>query len=129
VPMEIKNYVKTSVLFFRNNQAVCLVLLSGVVTGAALSFIYEFWQRYLEKLEIPVVFFGLFSAGFMLLGLPGNMLAHVLKSRFSYRTLLLGVTAVVAIGFIYLSVIKDFTGLERLRFAHFTSVTLKNSIS
>jgi predicted MFS family arabinose efflux permease len=108
---EIKDFIKASVLFFSKNRGVSLVLLSGMVTGAALSFIYEFWQLYLEKLEISMVYFGLFSAGFMLLGLPGNMLAHAIKSRFSYKSLLLVVTAVFAVGFLYLSVIKDFTGL------------------
>jgi MFS family permease len=113
-PIEIKEYIKASVLFFRKNRGVSLVVLSGMVTGAALSFIYEFWQLYLGKLEIPVVYFGLFSAGFMLLGLPGNMLAHVMKGRFSYRTLLSVVTAVFAAGFLYISLIKDITGLAAI---------------
>jgi MFS family permease len=112
--IEFKEYITASLLFFRKNHGVSLVVLSGMVTGAALSFIYEFWQLYLEKLDIPVVYFGLFSAGFMLLGLPGNMLAHVLKSRFSYRTMLSVVTAVFAAGFLYVSVIKDFTGLAAI---------------
>jgi hypothetical protein len=79
--IEIKEYITASLLFFRKKRGVSLVVLSGTVTGAALNFIYEFWQLYLEKLNIQVVYFGLFSAGFMLLGLPGNMLAHVMKSR------------------------------------------------
>lgn len=109
--IEIKEYIKASVLFFRKNPGVCLVVLSGMVTGAALNFIWEFWQLYLNRLDIPVVYFGLLSAAFMFLRLPGNMLAHALKSRFSYRTLLCGVTAVFAAGFLYVSVIKDYTGL------------------
>jgi hypothetical protein len=76
VSIEIKEYITASLLFFRKNRGVSLVVLSGIVTGAALNFIYEFWQLYLEKLDIPVAYFGLFSAGFMLLGLPGNLLAH-----------------------------------------------------
>jgi MFS family permease len=109
--IKIKEYITASLLFFRKNRGVSLVVLSGMVTGAALSFIYEFWQLYLEKLDFPVVYFGLFSAGFMLLGLPGNILAHAMKSQFNYRTMLSVVTAVFAAGFLYLSVIKDFTGL------------------
>jgi MFS family permease len=112
--IEIKQYIKVSLQFFRKNRGVSLVLLSGMVTGAALSFIYEFWQLYLERLDIPVIYFGLFSAGFMLLGLPGSMFAYALKSRFSYRTLLSGVTAVIAVGFIYISVIKDYSSLAAI---------------
>jgi hypothetical protein len=112
--IEIKQYIKVSLQFFRKNLRVSLVLLSAKVTGAALSFIYEFWQLYLERLDIPVIYFGLFSAGFMLLGLPGSMFAYALKSRFSYRTLLSGVTAVIAVGFIYISVIKDYSSLAAI---------------
>ncbi|KKI91563.1 MFS transporter [Bacillus sp. SA1-12] len=106
-----KEYIISLVRFFKRNPSVCLVVLSGMVTGAALSFIWEFWQLYLNRLEIPVVFFGLFSAIFMTLSLPGNLLAHMLIKRFKYRTLLLTVVAVLAAGFLYVSVIKDFTGL------------------
>ncbi|WP_205173539.1 MFS transporter [Bacillus pakistanensis] len=106
-----KEYIVASVQFFRRNPSVCLMVLSGMVTGASLSFVWEFWQLYLNRLEIPVVYFGLFSAAFMFLSLPGNLLAHILIDRFKYRTLLLTVTAFMSVGFLYVSLIKDFTGL------------------
>ncbi|MEH7239024.1 MFS transporter [Bacillus sp. JJ1562] len=106
-----KDYIIASVQFFRRNPSVCLVVLSGMVTGAALSFVWEFWQLYLNRLEIPVIYFGLFSAVFMFLSLPGNLFAHLLIKRFKYRTLLLTVTSVLALGFLYVSLIRDLTGL------------------
>ena len=54
--IEIKEYLTASVHFFRNHPSVCLVVLSGMVTGAALNFIDEFWQLYLERLGIPVLY-------------------------------------------------------------------------
>jgi predicted MFS family arabinose efflux permease len=107
----IKEYIKSSLLFFKNNQAVFLVILTGMVTGAAINFIYEFWQLYLNELKIPVVYFGLFSALFMFLNLPGNMLVESMKRRFNYRTLLLGVTAIFTAGFIYISTVHDYSSL------------------
>jgi MFS family permease len=107
----IKEYIKSSLLFFKNNQAVFLVILTGMVTGAAINFIYEFWQLYLNELKIPVVYFGLFSALFMFLNLPGNMLVESMKSRFNYRTLLLVVTAIFAAGFIYISIVHDYSSM------------------
>jgi MFS family permease len=110
-PVAVKEYVKASVYFFRKNPGVCLVLLSGMVTGAALNFIDEFWQLYMSRLGIPVIYFGLFSAGLMFLRLPGNMFAYAIKNRFSYRTLLSGVVFVFASGFLYLSAVKGYTSL------------------
>ncbi|MEC0208323.1 MFS transporter [Paenibacillus ehimensis] len=113
-PLELKTYIKASLLFFKENPGVSLVVLSGTVTGAALHFIYEFWQIYLNRLDIPVIYFGLFSAGLMLLMLPGNMLAHALLRRFSSRTLLLAAVAVFAAGFTYIAAAKDYSGLAAL---------------
>ncbi|WP_257985191.1 MFS transporter [Bacillus sp. T33-2] len=110
----IKEYVNASLHFFRKNPGVSLVVLSGMVTGAALNFIDEFWQLYLNRLHIPVVNFGLFSAAVMLLKLPGNILAHTLKKRFSHRALLSGATAVFAAGFLYLFFMRDLTGLAAI---------------
>lgn len=107
----IWEYVKTSVSFFRRNPGVCIVLLAGMITGATLNFMEEYWQIYLERLDIPVAYFGLFLTLFLLMKLPGNMLASVLRKRYSYRVLLTSVTAVFAIGFLYISIFKGFTSL------------------
>lgn len=112
--IKIKEYLKTSVRVFKMNSDISLVVLSGMVLGAALSFIDEFWQLYLNRLEIPVFYFGLFSAVIMILRLPGNLIAHAIKSRFRYRTILSGVTAVFAGGYIYVSVTQDFSGLAAI---------------
>ena len=107
----VRVYFTASLRLFRENKGVLLVVLSGMVTGAAINFIDEFWQTYLDRLGVPVIYFGLFSASLFLIRLPGNMMAYKLKSRFSYRLLLSGVTAVLALCFIYISIIKDYSGL------------------
>ncbi|MBW7477312.1 MFS transporter [Paenibacillus oenotherae] len=114
MPVPMKTYITASVRFFSHNPGVSLVMLSGMVTGAAINFIDEFWQIYLNRLEIPVIYFGLFSALFFLLRLPGNVLAYKLKGRFSHRILLSAVTAVLALGFVYISAVRDYSGLAAL---------------
>jgi MFS family permease len=109
--IEIKEHIKSSVHVFRKHPGVYLVVLSGMVIGAALNFIDEFWQLYLHRLEVPVLYSGLFSAAIMIVRLPGNIVAHVIKSRFRYRTILSGVTVIFAVGFLYISVMKDYTSL------------------
>lgn len=114
IPVHV--YITASLRLFRDNKGVLLVVLSGMVTGAAINFIDEFWQTYLDRLGIPVIYFGLFSAAMFLIRLPGNIMAYMLLSRFSYRLLLSGVTAVLALCFIYLSIIKDYSGLAAMFF-------------
>jgi len=110
-PIPVHAYVKDSLLFFRKNPGVCLVLLSGMVTGAALNFVDEFWQLYLHRIAIPVTYFGLVSAGFMVLRLPGNLFAYALIKLFRYRTLLAGITVVFCVGLLYISLVKSFSSL------------------
>ncbi len=109
-----KRYVTESLCFFRVNPGVSLIVLSGMITGAAMGYIYEFWQLYANRLEVPILFFGVLSAAIMLLQLPGNLLAHLLIRRFSYRTLIFIVTTVIAIGFTFVATSMDYIGLAAM---------------
>ncbi len=111
MPIPIKEYIKASVNFFGKNPSICIVLLSGMVIGSALNFIDEFWQLYISRLGVPVIYFGLFLAALSFLRLPGNIIAYAIKNRFSYRVLLSAVVFVFTVGFLYLSVVKDYTSL------------------
>lgn len=104
-------YLQASMKFFVKNPNVCLVLFSGMVSGAAINFIDEFWQLYLNRLGVPVAFFGLFSAGCILFRLPGSMMAYKLKTRFSYRALISVVIFIITAGFFYITFVKSITSL------------------
>ncbi|MFD1775373.1 MFS transporter [Paenibacillus rhizophilus] len=103
-----------AVRFFKRNRRVMPVMLSGMVTGASLNFIDEFWQLYLDRIGIPAAAFGLFSASIFLLRLPGNLLAYKLKTRMGSGPLLTAVTAVLAAGFLYLSMARNVSGLAAI---------------
>jgi len=107
----IWDYVKESVLFFRKHEGVCLVLLSGMVAGAALNYIDEFWQLYISRLGVPVIYFGLFSAGLSFLRLPGNVLAYKIRSGMSYRSLISVILLVFAAGLFYLYAVRGYSSL------------------
>ncbi|MFC0213672.1 MFS transporter [Paenibacillus chartarius] len=111
--------------FFRKNPGVRSVVLCGIVAGAAMSYIYEFWQLYLERLNIEIAYFGLVSAVLMLIQLPGSIFAHRLKGRIRYRTLLTGIIAVFAAGFLYAAWAKDITGLAAMMLVCFVSGLLE----
>ncbi|TJY41778.1 MFS transporter [Cohnella pontilimi] len=113
-PIPIRTYITASVRFFRNHPGVYLVLLSGMVTGSAVNFIDEFWQTYLDRVHIPVLYFGLVSAAIFMLRLPGNLVAHKLKSVFGYSSLLSAIMAGIALGFLCLSVMKGISGLAAI---------------
>ncbi|MDD9268760.1 MFS transporter [Paenibacillus sp. GCM10023248] len=107
-------YVKESLRFFRRNPKICLVMISGMVTGAAMSYIEEFWQLYASRLGMPVLFFGALSAAIMLLQLPGNLLAYTLVRRYSYRTLIVVITGGMTLGFACVSLSQGYAGLAAM---------------
>ncbi|WP_044640625.1 MFS transporter [Risungbinella massiliensis] len=110
-PIKMREYLIASITFFRKCPDICLVVLSGMMIGATLSFMDEFWQLYLNRLEFPILYFGLFSAAMMILRLPGNFIVPLIKRRFRYRTILSCVTLVFAGGFFCISIVKDDIGL------------------
>jgi MFS family permease len=109
-----KTYVTASLRFFRGNPNVSLVMLSGMVTGASMSYIEEFWQLYASRLGTPVYFFGVLSSVIMLLQLPGNLMAYALLRRISYRKLIVLITAIITIGFLCVSISHNFIGLAAM---------------
>ncbi|MDU0202275.1 MULTISPECIES: MFS transporter [Paenibacillus] len=109
-----KTYVTASLRFFRKNSNVSLVMLSGMVTGASMSYVEEFWQLYASRLGTPVYFFGVLSSVIMLLQLPGNLLAYALLRRISYKRLIVFITAIITIGFLCVSIRHDDIGLAAM---------------
>lgn len=120
-PVPVREYVRFSIGFFRGNPDVCLVLLAGMVTGACLNFLDEFWQLYVVRLGIPVEYFGVLLSLILLTRLPGNMLSHAVKKRFGYRSLLAVTTGVFSAGFLYLAAFRGFTTLGAILLIGLTS--------
>lgn len=106
-----RDYVRASLGFFRTNPAVCLILLSAIITGTLLSFHDEFWQLHLDSLKVPVVYFGLVSAAMFLLRLPGQLFVQALLKRYSSRRLLAAVSAVFGAGFVYIAAVHNLSSL------------------
>ncbi|MFB9328226.1 MFS transporter [Paenibacillus aurantiacus] len=105
------DYLRASIRFFRANADVRSIVFTGMVIGSSVSFLYEFWQIYLSRLAVPTAYFGLFSASIMLLGIPGNLLAHRLLSRYGARPLLLAATLLASAGFFYAAFVHHVTSL------------------
>jgi MFS family permease len=110
-PLAFWQYVTASLRFFRKQPDVSLMVLAGMVVGASVNYIDEFWQLYVNRLGVPVVFFGVFSAGLSFIRLPGNMLAYKLKDRISYRTLITSVLTMFTAGSLYLALVKGYSSL------------------
>jgi predicted MFS family arabinose efflux permease len=104
-------YVKDAIHFFRARPTVCWVVFSGMVCGAALGYIYEFWQLYADRLGIPVVLFGWLSTSLMLLQMPGNLLAHWLARQLPYRFLIIAILSIFTCGFAWIASSRSPFGL------------------
>jgi len=113
-PIPIGEYVTTSLRFFRSHPGVALVLLSGMTMGAAVNYVDEFWQTHLDRLGIPVVLFGVFSAAIFLLRLPGSLFAYKLLKRFGTRPMLLTILGAMTVSFAWLAWSRDYGGLAAL---------------
>lgn len=101
--IKIKDYLLESFSFFQKEKGVWLILLSATVLGSSLNFLDEFWQTYLNRLGIPVIYFGVFSALMMFLRLPGSVLAYKLMRLMKVKTIILMVCSMFSLGMLILS--------------------------
>ncbi|WP_168123686.1 MFS transporter [Paenibacillus sp. HB172176] len=110
----IREYVLESIAFLRSHPGLYPIMLTGMITGASISFVDEFWQLYLDRQGIPVAAFGVCSAALFFIRLPGNMLAYKLKQRMRISTVMLLVGVVFAGGFALLALSHGWIGLLAL---------------
>ncbi len=93
----IRRYVAESLRFFRSRSDVRLILAAAMLTGAAIDFVDEFWQLYLDRFDVPLAWFGPFSAALLALRMPGGLLADAMRRRFRYASPLAVSLAAVAV--------------------------------
>jgi len=92
-------YTKQALALFRAEPLVLLYCLTGAVLGACMIYPDEFWQLAAESAGVPVALFGAVGAGATLCRIPGSLLAHRLKARFSYRSVLSVILALNVLGY------------------------------
>ncbi|MHA6480660.1 MFS transporter [Paenibacillus sp. strain BS8-2] len=121
----IRVYVREAFAFFRRHPGIYPVILTGMMIGASINFVDEFWQLYLERHGIPIAAFGVVSAALFFARLPGNLLAYKLKERIPMKVLLPLITAVIGASFIYMALARDWTGLIALLVACMVAGTIE----
>ncbi|RWZ55128.1 MFS transporter [Halobacillus fulvus] len=91
-----------------------VVLLSGIILGASIVFIDEFWQLYVRDGGLSVGWFGIVMSVLFLLRIPGQVTAHLLVQRYAAESILLWVLAIFSLGFLYVSVAPGLMGLAAI---------------
>jgi len=93
---------KQALALFRKKPVVLTICLSGMVLGAALTQMDEFYQLILYDAGLPVIAFGVVGAALVASRIPGNLLAHKLKKLFGFQAILNAIFVVNIIGYIAL---------------------------
>jgi MFS family permease len=109
--ISIIKYIKISIKFFSEKKTLGLVLFFGMLTGAAINYIDEFWQIYIRDLGVSVIYFGVFSVLLMIIRFPGSILAYKVKKYLSYQTIIKLVLIIYSIGLIYIYVVRNYYSL------------------
>lgn len=105
------SYVTLAYRFLRDHRSLQFVLVYGIIIGATLTYLHEFWQLYLEWLGIPVILFGIVSATNMFTSSISGLIAYRIKERFSFRTILLIIMFMYTSGLVIMSVVHHPIGL------------------
>ncbi|MBD2847359.1 MFS transporter [Paenibacillus sp. IB182496] len=110
----MRAYVGSALRILRSTPGLPLVLMCWMTVGAAVTYIDEFWQLYLDQAGIAISWFGLYSAALFLIRLPGSLLAHRLKRMLRFRTLLMAIALTASAGLIVMSATGGYVGLAAM---------------
>lgn len=76
---------KEIITFFKTNNSVKFVVLYSVLIASIITYVEEYWQIYLQEINIPVTFFGFFLVIYSLFLSLSAMASYRLKEMFSYK--------------------------------------------
>jgi MFS family permease len=110
-PSSFLECMKEALDFIKSQSSLRFVLLFGIIIGSVLTYIDEFWQIYLNAVNIPVLLFGAVSASRMLSSSISGLYAYKLKNKFSYNSIFSILIVVITVSVIATSFIKSFWGL------------------
>ncbi len=117
---KVRSILKQSIEFFSKNLNITSMIIHVAVISACINYIYEFWQIYLNYINIPVAFFGIVSAILTIVRIPGAIIANWLTERFNRRDLIFFLSSMVAIGLLISAFIKSLTGVLAMSMACFS---------
>lgn len=108
---QLKEYVKSSFTFYRNNPKIMVLITNAMAIGACVNYLDEFWQLYLDGIGFSIMYFGVFSAVISLSRIPGNLLAETLINHLKVDTIILIVLGISSFGFFMTAIYPGWIGI------------------
>lgn len=113
------------VKFMINRRNVFAVTIIGMITGGVVNFLDEFWQIYLQAIEIPVILFGPIEVlGFGAVAI-GGLMAYRFKENTRIARLFLIATSFMLFGYVWMVVFRNPVGIIALVVIYFASAILE----
>lgn len=116
-PSSLVNIIKTTMIFLKSNIKVLKILLNAVIIAACVTYVYEFWQLYIEGFSFPVAFYGVVSASLSIVVIPASLLSGVVLKRLKHEQIILLASFICSIGILFASVVNNITGIIGLALA------------
>jgi MFS family permease len=103
--------IKESFKFLKDHQSIRFVLLFGIVVSSIFVYIDEFWQIYLNEINIPIFLFGAISSARMLSASVSGIYAYKLKNKYSYKYIFSVLIVIFILSVLGASFIQSYLGL------------------
>lgn len=103
--------IKDAYSFLKHEPSIRFILLLGIIIGASMVYVDEFWQIYLSEIKIPVVYFGVISGVRSLSSSIFGVIAYRIKKAFSYRSIFTFTLLIYLVALILTGYVKNIFGL------------------
>lgn len=105
------SYLHDAIRFFKKHKVVAFVVMQGIIIGACMNYLDEFWQNYYEKINIPVIMFGVLAFIEMMLRSYTSSNAYKLKQKFSYQSIFTVAYILFTVGMLSIAILKNYAGV------------------
>ncbi|MFN8673109.1 MAG: MFS transporter [Candidatus Sericytochromatia bacterium] len=119
----IKTSYKEILDFFKNDKILYHIILVSILMVATIGYIDEYWQIYFEKVNFPIILFGIYSIFREFFSAISRFLAYKIKEKISitnifsislfFSALFIIITGFMAnkIGIIFMTLVFIFSGM------------------
>lgn len=107
----LMGYARSSLVFYRKNPKLMILIINAMAAGACVSYLDEFWQLYLNDIGFSVLYFGVFSGVISVSRIPGNLLASFFLQYYKADTIIIAVLGIAAAGFLLTAMFPGWLGI------------------
>ncbi|QUI22413.1 MFS transporter [Vallitalea pronyensis] len=111
--------------FMLSKKHIRYITLIGIMSGGVIVYLDEFWQLYMQAIDIPVIYFGIINVFGFGAVVIGSIRATSLKEKFGFHSMIRFAMTMITIGFLWLALYHHWFSIFAVMLIYFASAVIE----